>query len=83
MTKYTGSDLLLDYSTNNFGSWFKQQRQLRGKWLSDVCRDCGMYQGNLSQIEKGKRMPRIDTAEGMLSALGLEFTIKEKDDDDE
>lgn len=79
MKKYSSTDLILEFSSKNFGAWFRQQRQLRGLWLSDIYRDSGVHQSNLSQIEKGNNIPMLSTAEALLGAIGLEFAIVEKE----
>ena len=53
-------------------------RQQRGFTIRDLSAETGINISNISLIETGKRIPRIDTLAKILSALGAELTIKKR-----
>lgn len=53
-------------------------RQQRGLTIRDLSEQTGINIANLSLIETGKRIPRVDTLAKILSALGAELTIKKR-----
>lgn len=53
-------------------------RQQRGLTIRDLSEQTGINIANLSIIETGKRIPRIDTLAKILSALGAELTITKR-----
>lgn len=53
-------------------------RQQRGLTIRDLSEQTGINIANISLIETGKRIPRVDTLAKILSALGAELTIKKR-----
>jgi transcriptional regulator with XRE-family HTH domain len=54
----------------------KELRNKRGLTIDEVCEKSGINRGNLSSIENNKRIPRVDTLEKILNALGYELTVR-------
>jgi transcriptional regulator with XRE-family HTH domain len=69
----------LDTSSAYFGNLGKAiflLRELRGKSQAEVARSAGIGKSQLSKYENGKELPRLDSLEKVLVALGtgyLEF----------
>ncbi len=54
-----------------FGAALRQSRQEKGISIERLSRKVGINAGNLSKLETGKTVPRLDTACRLASAIGV------------
>ena len=72
------SGLIIEFSVEHFGSWFKQQRRLRNLYLAEVAYKAEVSLGHLSRLENERSKPTILIASRLIEAIGLEFTVRGK-----
>ena len=58
---------------SNLGKAISLLRQLRGKSQASLAREAGIGNGQLSKYESGKELPRLDSLEKVLTALGVGY----------
>jgi transcriptional regulator with XRE-family HTH domain len=56
---------------NNLGKTLSLLRELRGKSQARVAREAGIGKSQLSKYENGKELPKLDSLEKVLKALGV------------
>jgi transcriptional regulator with XRE-family HTH domain len=56
---------------NNLGRTLGLLRELRGKSQARVAREAGIGKSQLSKYENGKELPKLDSLEKVLTALGV------------
>jgi transcriptional regulator with XRE-family HTH domain len=57
----------------NFGEAVKAQRLAKGWPLAKAQKETGVDMGNLSKIERGEIVPRLDTALRVVTGLGAKI----------
>src|SRR3954452_14580010 len=55
----------------NLGKTLSLLRELRGKSQARVAREAGIGKSQLSKYENGKELPKLDSLEKVLKALGV------------
>ena len=58
---------------SNLGKAISLLRQLRGKSQASLAREAGIGNSQLSKYESGKELPRLDSLERVLAALGVGY----------
>jgi transcriptional regulator with XRE-family HTH domain len=58
---------------SNLGKAISLLRQLRGRSQASVAREAGIGNSQLSKYESGKELPRLDSLERVLAALGVGY----------
>lgn len=66
------------HDMENLSEILSTLRQQQGLTIRDLSAETGINIANLSLIETGKRIPRIDTLAKILSALGADLIIRKK-----
>jgi transcriptional regulator with XRE-family HTH domain len=58
---------------SNLGKALSLMRELRGRSQASVAREAGIGNSQLSKYESGKELPRLDSLEKVLAALGVGY----------
>ena len=58
---------------SNLGKATSLLRELRGRSQASVAREAGIGNSQLSKYERGKELPRLDSLEKVLTALGVGY----------
>ena len=67
---------------NEFGEWVKKRRKEKGMRQNILAALVGRHANNISHIESGDAIPKIDVAEKIVKALGAELIIRENAETD-
>ena len=62
-------------STSELGASIYTRRKRRGWNQSDLAREASVRQQLISDLENGRRIPRLDTIVKVLAALDLDLSI--------
>lgn len=62
---------------HDFGTWVKKRRKEVGMRQNILAALVGRHENNISHIETGDCMPKLDIAEKIVNALGAELVIRE------
>ncbi|MFK7886971.1 MAG: helix-turn-helix domain-containing protein [Gammaproteobacteria bacterium] len=67
-------------TTNQIGSIIRRVRRSKGLTQSELGEKVGLRQATISRLEAGEPNTRIETLMDAMSALGLEFLMRQRTD---